>query len=86
MQGGYLRHSEGFKFNQVIQPKPAAVMFIALNVKRDTMFVFTPLKRLVYTISNEDQCVISPTFCRAIYTLVETNVSIVLHFVGISIH
>ena len=36
--------------------------------------------------TSRDQCIVSPTLCRTIDTLVESNVSLFLLFVGLSIH
>ena len=38
-----------------------------------------------YVLSNE-KCVVNPTFCKTIDTFVKSGVSLVLFFVGISIH
>ena len=37
-----------------------------------------------YRYTNQVQCIVSPTFCRTIDTVVETSVSLALHFVGLS--
>ena len=39
-----------------------------------------------YRYISRDQCMVTPTFCRAINTLVETIVLLVLLFVGLPIH
>ena len=60
--------------------------FAGISIHQSRIVYRKPYFLQQYRCTNRDQCIVSPTFCRNIDTIVKTSVSLVLLSVVLSIH